>query len=420
MQRANSASPQAATTDDARYTPYFLSSLSSGTIALVAFLFLLHPFPASTGIVFTAFDLADGFQRSAALNKTFAAVSYVVFLLAAATNCWLNFQALRHLINATRSAGLAKVAAPGQASSLHVVPLALSLNILVISVISRTAFPVPEGAIQALIPLGLLLVAICTAATMLLLANSLYRRLRTGRDSTSPPNNLHLASYALSLQALGVLACGRPCSAPAVSSAAMPIAHAIAVIAVLVSTVAIAQSITSIARYGVTLHNSGTFWLIVPVLTTQTIVFTAGKHPGGVLSGAASQIYSADNFVLHFWLLGTLVVQGVLFILCVILASLHHLHRGQFDGTDEPDSGAFLISLPGVNFALMIAYVLQTSLVPFQNPSFGTPTYLALSLLAFVAVAASIASDVTLHPLVHTSRATRVSPGDLPATNSGG
>ena len=184
--------------------------------------------------------------------------------------------------------------------------------------------------------------------------------------------------------------------------------------------VAVVWSILSIARRGVTFYNSGIFWLIVPILTTQSIVLTSGRHPGGVLSAAPAPTFSTDSLLLYSGLFGVLIVEAVLCVLCFILALTHPVHRRHLDGTTEPSPTAFLISLPGVNFALLIAYDLQASLIPLHHPAFGSPAYFALGLVALFAVAASVTATAVLLLNARPRTTIRLLPGDLPARSSGG
>ncbi|AIT62308.1 hypothetical protein [Corynebacterium doosanense] len=215
-------------TSSGLYHPHrFLSTFCSGTIALVAFVFLLHPFPADPDVVVTAFDMGDNFRRGQLLGKTSAVASTLFVLVAAGFNWWLLYQCFREFVRALRSTGLAAITARGGESSLHAVPLALTLNVLVNSVVCRTILPLSEGVIQVLINLSLVDLGFSVVATMSLFARSCYRFLRTRRySSLSSNNNLHLAAYALSLQGIGILACGRPSAVAAVSASSLPIAYA--------------------------------------------------------------------------------------------------------------------------------------------------------------------------------------------------
>ncbi|AIT62309.1 hypothetical protein CDOO_10005 [Corynebacterium doosanense CAU 212 = DSM 45436] len=76
--------------------------------------------------------------------------------------------------------------------------------------------------------------------------------------------------------------------------------------------------------------------------------------------------------------------------------------------------------MPGVNFALLIAYDLQASLLPLHRPAFGTPTYFALGLVALFAVASSVTATAILLLNARPGTTIRPLPGDLPARSSGG
>ncbi len=110
--------------------------------------------------------------------------------------------------------------------------------------------------------------------------------------------------------------------------------------------VAVVWGTLSIARRGVTFYNSGIFWLIVPILTTQSIVLTSDRHPGGVLSAAPAPTFSTDSLLLNSGPFDVLIVEALLFVLCFILAMTHPVHHRHLDGMTEPSPQPFSFRCP--------------------------------------------------------------------------
>lgn len=341
------------------YSPLqFLSTVCSGLVVLVAFVFVLHPFPTGPNAAISTLEIQANYSSGDLYSKVHVLINYAVLITAAFINCVLNARQLRKLARFVRTSSFARTLSVREVSSFHAVPMALTLNLLVLSVVFRSVLPVPEFIIQALIYPSLLLLGVMTAVTIYILLSSLQRTLRSAEPfSAFVNNNLYVASYALALQSFGFLAFGKPSTSTEIQHLAQAVAAALCTLSIACLVAAFLRSVLSIAHDGVRVHNLGIFWWTCALVPMHTIVLTTSIHSGGVLSASPNPYTPSDSLILHFWLLAVLLVQGLLAFACAVLLIAHPHHRDQLVSAPDFNPATFILSLPGVSFALMVAFI---------------------------------------------------------------
>lgn len=375
-----------------RYSPlYFLASLGFGGMSVLFFMNLMHLTPHPDTPMPTVESIAAAWADGITGPIVFAYAGIIPFFLIHLALLVWNIREFR-LWRTTES--YRQTVSSNAEVTLLAVPLTIGMTINGLFVVGAVTVPGLWSVIEYLLPAALLAYGSVGALALYYLGRYLNRVLHHGFDFRANGGlNQLLASFAFAMVAVGF-------AAPAAMShvtltVVLGLAGAIffGVISALLFAIFLPMGVMSMLRYGLSLANSATLWLGIPIITLWAITVLRSRHGLITLDGNPAGPSSIALFVV---LLTALLAQLVFLFLGHVAMSTNGFYRRFVFSRSEQSPAAFTLVCPGVALGVLTFFFLNIGLVKNGIFAAGSAVYYLVLAGAYVVQFATIVLMVAL------------------------
>lgn len=384
-----------------KYSPlYFLAALGFGGMSVLFFMNLMHltPHPASPMPTFESIRAAwatgeAGYRTAIVLGYSGFILFFLAHLYLLAWNNrefreWKTTDSYRATLNSNAEV------------TLLAVPLTLGMTVNGLFIAGMIFVPGLWPNIEYLMPFALLMYGAVGALALVYVGRYLNRVMHEGFDFKANGGlNQLLSSFAFAMVAVGLAAPAAMSSNPITVVIAFGLSVFFAVISVLLFFVFLPLGVMSMLRYGLSLANSATLWLSVPIITLWSIT-TLRLHHGvstlGSLTPNPEPVLT--NPIVFFVFLTTMVVAQLVFLFLGHLAMRSNGYYRRFVfSKQELSPAAFTLVCPGVALGVLAFFTLNIGLVKTNLFPVGSAGFIVVLVGAY---AVQIATLVLMGALV--------------------
>ncbi|MDO5722609.1 MAG: hypothetical protein Q4P06_08760 [Actinomycetaceae bacterium] len=382
-----------------RYSPlYFLAALGFGGMSVLFFMNLMHltPHPETPMPTFESIQatwIAGGFWY-----RTAIAVGYLgfvtFFLIHLGLLAW-NFSEFKEW---KKTAAYQETLASNAEVTLLALPLTLGMTVNGFFFAGMIFIPGLWPNIEYLMPIAIVLYGSVGALALIYLGRYLNRVMHDGFNFKANGGlNQLLSAFAFAMVAVGLAAPAAMSTNTLTVVVAFGASVFFAVISALLFFVFLPMGFMSMLRYGLSLANSATLWLSVPILTLWAITFLRLNHGVSTLGLLSGQQEPLVKPIVLFVFLTTMVVAQLVFLFLGHLAMRSNGYYRRFVfSKQELSPAAFTLVCPGVALGVLSFFTLNLGLAKtgiFPVGSFG---FLLVLVGAYVVQAATLVLMVAL------------------------
>lgn len=377
-----------------KYSPlYFLAALGFGGMSVLFFMNLMHltPHPASPMPTFESIRAAwatseAGYRAAIILGYSGFFLFFLAHLYLLAWNIrefreWKTTDSYRATLNSNAEV------------TLLAVPLTLGMTVNGLFIAGMITVPNLWPNIEYLMPFALVMYGAVGALALVYLGRYLNRVMHEGFDFKANGGlNQLLSSFAFAMVAVGLAAPAAMSSTTVTVVLAFGLSVFFAVISVLLFFVFLPLGVMSMLRYGLSLANSATLWLSVPIITLWSIT-TLRLHHGistlGELTPNPEPVLS--NPIVFFVFLTTMIVAQLVFLFLGHLAMRSNGYYRRFVfSKQELSPAAFTLVCPGVALGVLAFFTLNIGLVKSSIFPVGSPGFVVVLIGAYVVQIATL------------------------------
>ncbi|MDO5719670.1 MAG: hypothetical protein Q4P05_02940 [Actinomycetaceae bacterium] len=384
-----------------KYSPlYFLAALGFGGMSVLFFMNLMHltPHPASPMPTYESIQAAwatgeAGYRAAIILGYSGFFLFFLAHLYLLAWNIrefreWKTTDSYRATLNSNAEV------------TLLAVPLTLGMTVNGLFIAGMISVPGLWPNIEYLMPFALIMYGAVGVLALIYVGRYLNRVMHEGFDFKANGGlNQLLSSFAFAMVAVGLAAPAAMSSTTVTVVLAFGLSVFFAVISVLLFSVFLPLGVMSMLRYGLSLANSATLWLSVPIITLWSIT-TLRLHHGistlGALTPNPEPVLT--NPIVFFVFLTTMVVAQLVFLFLGHLAMRTNGYYRRFVfSKQELSPAAFTLVCPGVALGVLAFFTLNIGLVKTNLFPVGSAGFIVVLIGAY---AVQIATLVLMGALV--------------------
>ena len=404
-----------------RYSPlYFLASLGFGGMSILFFMNLMHltPHPDTPMPTFETITAAwatgeVGYQAAIILAYAGFIPFFLIHLFLLVWNLsefgkWKKTEAYRKTIGTNAEV------------TMMAVPLTLGMTVNGFFMTGMIFVPGLWSIIEYLMPVAILLYGAVGVLALVYLTRYLNRVMHDGFDFKANGGlNQLLSSFAFAMVAVGMAAPVAMSKQTIIIVIAGAISIFFAIIAVLLFSVFLPLGVMSMLRYGLSLGNSATLWLGVPVITLLGITVLRLRH--GIVTLAALNPKAAPIPGTSVWLMALLAVLVLTQVAFLGLGHITMVSNGFYKrfvfSKQELSPAAFTLVCPGVALGVLTFFLLNVGLVKNNVFPVGSLGFFIVLGLAYAVQIATIVLMVNLarNQLLRTLPATVQQPSKVEA-----
>ncbi|MEW6863159.1 TsoY family (seleno)protein [Trueperella pyogenes] len=377
-----------------RYSPlYFLAALGFGGMSVLFFMNLMHltPHPDSVMPTFDSIFAAwatDNIGYRAAIIAGYA--GFIPFFLA---HLYLLVWNLKEFFAWRRTDAYTAVRTSNAEVTLMAVPLTLGMTVNGLFIAGMIFVPGLWNVIEYLMPLAIVLYGSVGILALTYLSRYLIRVMHNGFDFKANGGlNQLLSSFAFTMVAVGLAAPAAMTTNPVVVVIAGALSLFFTVIAILLFLVFLPLGVMSMLRYGLSLGNSATLWLGVPIITLLAITYLRLRH--GVVTVAALNPNTPAIPGTSVWLAALLALMVAAQLAFLGLGHLAMTSNGFYKrfvfSRQEQSPAAFTLVCPGVALSVLTFFLLNVGLVKNNIFPVGSVGFVALLVAAYAIQAATL------------------------------
>lgn len=377
-----------------RYSPlYFLAALGFGGMSVLFFMNLMHltPHPDSVMPTFDSIFAAwatDNIGYRAAIIAGYA--GFIPFFLA---HLYLLVWNLKEFFAWRRTDAYTAVRTSNAEVTLMAVPLTLGMTVNGLFIAGMIFVPGLWNVIEYLMPLAIVLYGSVGILALTYLSRYLIRVMHNGFDFKANGGlNQLLSSFAFTMVAVGLAAPAAMATNPVVVVIAGALSLFFTVIAILLFLVFLPLGAMSMLRYGLSLGNSATLWLGVPIITLLAITYLRLRH--GVVTVAALNPNAPAIPGTSVWLAALLALMVAAQLAFLGLGHLAMTSNGFYKrfvfSRQEQSPAAFTLVCPGVALSVLTFFLLNVGLVKNNIFPVGSVGFVALLVAAYAVQAATL------------------------------
>lgn len=376
-----------------KYSPlYFLAALGFGGMAVFFFMAFMHLTPHPGTMMPTFETIQDAFGSGDAFMKAVIVIGYIGMISMLVIHFRLLVWNFREFNIFRGTEAYAKLRESNTEVTLMAIPLTLGMSINGIFVAAMALVPGLTNIMQSLLPFALLAYGSVGVVAMYFMTRYLRRIIGAGFDFEQNGGlNQLLASFAFAMVSVGIAAPAAMADATWVKLIALLASLFFAAISVLLLLVFLPLGAMSMMRYGLSLQNSATLWLPVPMLTLWGITFLRNRHAiQGLqdLGPAGPQDHQSTSIWVMLWLAGIIMTQLTFLGLGHIVMVKNGFYKDYVFGKDIASPAAFTLVCPGVGLSVVSMFFLRNGLI--GNGLLAEGSFLFYAYLAGVAVIAAI------------------------------
>lgn len=377
-----------------RYSPlYFLAALGFGGMSVLFFMNLMHltPHPDSVMPTFDSIFAAwatDNIGYRAAIIAGYA--GFIPFFLA---HLYLLVWNLKEFFAWRRTDAYTAIRNSNAEVTLMAVPLTLGMTVNGLFIAGMIFVPGLWNVIEYLMPLAIVLYGSVGILALIYLSRYLIRVMHNGFDFKANGGlNQLLSSFAFTMVAVGLAAPAAMTTNPVVVVIAGALSLFFTVIAILLFLVFLPLGVMSMLRYGLSLGNSATLWLGVPIITLLAITYLRLRH--GVVTVAALNPNAPAIPGTSVWLAALLALMVAAQLAFLGLGHLAMTSNGFYKrfvfSRQEQSPAAFTLVCPGVALSVLTFFLLNVGLVKNNIFPVGSVGFVALLVAAYAVQAATL------------------------------
>lgn len=377
-----------------KYSPlYFLSSLGFGGMSIGFFMIFMHLTPHPKTPIPTLESIQAAWSTAGPIMKSAIVIGYAGMFTFFAIHVALLLWNLKEFAAFKRTAAYPKLLSSNAEITLMAIPLTLAMTVNGLFMAFATTTPNLWSVVEYLFPGALVAYGLTGVLALKYLAGYVKRILTAGFDFEGNGGlNQLLSGFSFAMVAVGF-------AAPAAMSdnkytVLFGFAGALffGVISAMLVAVFLPMGAMSMFRYKLTLHNSATLWLMVPIMTLWAITFLRLRHGTHTLADAGATALSKPLAPHSATSIMVMVVLGV--ALAIQLAFLmgghavmkkNGFYRRFVFSQENRTPAPFTLVCPGVALTVLGYFFLHVGLVKNGLLASGTPLY-ALAMVLIVAV----------------------------------
>ncbi|MEW6918088.1 hypothetical protein V3M78_06180 [Trueperella pyogenes] len=377
-----------------RYSPlYFLAALGFGGMSVLFFMNLMHltPHPDSVMPTFDSIFAAwatDNIGYRAAIIAGYA--GFIPFFLA---HLYLLVWNLKEFFAWRRTDAYTAVRTSNAEVTLMAVPLTLGMTVNGLFIAGMIFVPGLWNVIEYLMPLAIVLYGSVGILALTYLSRYLIRVMHNGFDFKANGGlNQLLSSFAFTMVAVGLAAPAAMATNPVVVVIAGALSLFFTVIAILLFLVFLPLGAMSMLRYGLSLGNSATLWLGVPIITLLAITYLRLRHGVGTIAALNPNAPAIPGT--SVWLAALLALMVAAQLAFLGLGHLAMTSNGFYKrfvfSRQEQSPAAFTLVCPGVALSVLTFFLLNVGLVKNNIFPVGSVGFVALLVAAYAVQAATL------------------------------
>ncbi|MDF2419865.1 TsoY family (seleno)protein [Trueperella pyogenes] len=377
-----------------RYSPlYFLAALGFGGMSVLFFMNLMHLTPHPDSVMPTFDSICAAWATGNTGYRAAIIAGYAGFIPFFLAHLYLLVWNLKEFFAWRRTDAYTAVRTSNAEVTLMAVPLTLGMTINGLFIAGMIFVPGLWNVIEYLMPLAIVLYGSVGILALIYLSRYLVRVMHNGFDFKANGGlNQLLSSFAFTMVAVGLAAPAAMTTNPVVVVIAGALSLFFTVIAILLFLVFLPLGVMSMLRYGLSLGNSATLWLGVPIITLLAITYLRLRH--GVVTVAALNPNTPAIPGTSVWLAALLALMVAAQLAFLGLGHLAMTSNGFYKrfvfSRQEQSPAAFTLVCPGVALSVLTFFLLNVGLVKNNIFPVGSVGFVALLVAAYAIQAATL------------------------------
>nr|WP_120491291.1 hypothetical protein [Corynebacterium lactis] len=377
-----------------KYSPlYFLAALGFGGMSVFFFMAFMHITPHPDTPMPTFESIQKAWANGGIFLKSAIAIGYVGMVAMFVTHLALLAWNFREFAQFRKTEAFTVVKSTNAEVTLMAIPLTLGMTVNGMFVSSLALIPGLWNIIEYLMPVALLAYGAVGVLALSIMTVYLKRVIAAGFDFKANGGlNQLLSAFAFSMVTVGFAAPAAMSSNQAVIVIALMATLFFGSITVLLFTMFLPLGVMSMMRYGLSLQNSATLWLAVPISTLLAITMLRLRHGLHTLheySPAFDGTHSPKSSVLVLTMLATAIMFQFTFLgLGHMVMKSNGFYKEYLLGNKTASPAAFTLVCPGVGLSVLSMFALHVGLVANGIVAKFSATYYVL--LAVILVIAGI------------------------------
>ncbi|MEW6872799.1 hypothetical protein V3M41_04395 [Trueperella pyogenes] len=377
-----------------RYSPlYFLAALGFGGMSVLFFMNLMHLTPHPDSVMPTFESISAAWATGDTGHRAAIIAGYAGFIPFFLAHLYLLVWNLREFFAWRRTDAYTTVRNSNAEVTLMAVPLTLGMTVNGLFIAGMIFIPGLWDVIEYLMPLAIVLYGSVGILALVYLSRYLVRVMHNGFDFKANGGlNQLLSSFAFTMVAVGLAAPTAMTANPAVVAIAGALSLFFTVIAILLFLVFLPLGVMSMLRYGLSLGNSATLWLGVPIITLLAITYLRLRHGVGTVATLNPNAQAIPGT--SVWLAALLALMITAQLAFLGLGHLAMVSNGFYKrfvfSRQEQSPAAFTLVCPGVALSVLTFFLLNVGLVKNNIFPVGSVGFVALLVAAYAVQAATL------------------------------
>ncbi|WP_406712622.1 hypothetical protein QEV12_06755 [Trueperella pyogenes] len=377
-----------------RYSPlYFLAALGFGGMSVLFFMNLMHLTPHPDSVMPTFDSICAAWATGNTGYRAAIIAGYAGFIPFFLAHLYLLVWNLREFFAWRRTDAYTAVRNSNAEVTLMAVPLTLGMTVNGLFIAGMIFVPGLWNVIEYLMPLAIVLYGSVGILALTYLSRYLIRVMHNGFDFKANGGlNQLLSSFAFTMVAVGLAAPAAMTTNPVVVVIAGALSLFFTVIAILLFLVFLPLGVMSMLRYGLSLGNSATLWLGVPIITLLAITYLRLRHSVGTIAALNPNAQAIPGT--SVWLAALLALMVAAQLAFLGLGHLAMTSNGFYKrfvfSRQEQSPAAFTLVCPGVALSVLTFFLLNVGLVKNNIFPVGSVGFVALLVAAYAVQAATL------------------------------
>lgn len=373
-----------------KYSPlYFLAALGFGGLAVFFFMVFMHITPHPGTPMPTFESIRAAYADGGTFMKSAIGVGYVGMIIMLIIHFGLLAWNFREFSAFRRTEAYRQLRTSNAEVTLMAIPLTLGMTVNGLFVAAMALVPGLWDIIQTLMPFALIAYGAVGALALGIMVAYL-RRIIGGEFSFEANGGLNqlLAAFAFSMVGVGFGAPAAMGTGQWVVLIGLAGSLFFGLISGLIFLVFLVIGAMSVLRHGLSLQNSATLWLPVPMLTLWAITVLRDRHGLQTLAEVASPQEHAGTSVLLMAFLGAVIVAQLAFLgIGHAVMVGNGFYRKFVLGRELTSPAAFTLVCPGVGLSVLSMFFIHVGLVDNGLvEKFSTVYYVLIGLNSAVAL----------------------------------
>lgn len=375
-----------------KYSPlYFLAALGFGGMSVFFFMAFMHITPHPDTPMPTFESIQDAWATGGAFMKSSIAIGYVGMIAMFITHLSLLAWNFREFSQFRRTEAYETLKSTNAEVTLMAIPLTLGMTVNGMFVAAMALIPGLWDIIENLMPLALLAYGSVGVLALVIMSTYLKRVIAGGFDFKANGGlNQLLSAFAFTMVTVGFAAPAAMSGNKSVVMFALLGSLFFGSIAVLLFVVFLPLGVMSMMRYGLSLQNSATLWLAVPISTLFAITLLRLRHGLQTLEtfspdydGAA---HPKSSILVLVMLAATIAFQMTFLGLGHMVMRANGFYDQYVLGRETASPAAFTLVCPGVGLSVLSMFALHVGLVSNGIvEKFSTTYYVLVAVIVTIA-----------------------------------